>query len=567
MQRLAIIIMFTALVLGTSWQTLPHTQLCGQQQRLQSGQAPGVAAYNRLMAEPSIGGYEQPVRVVLPFGGQVSVFNETGFTTLSDYNSLVGLQVGPVYRFKVTGIIAGTEHEVYPTIEMLDRTYPPEALKLRHPVKIVMSRDDIESASAGKLVTKVIYVENPDTALPYRQAFDHQATLEVGVGRDPYHVAGRLGRPIAIVRIGSRRPLQNDYDFQNVAYRFPATIMTAPTEPIAGSMPQDMNPEIGVYDPHAAPKIPVGVVEKLPLRYRDEYVCDGNDRGEKATTGINWNVDGLDLEDTVAHFDTQDGRIVVAPSNRVCIYAPRFSAVTRVLRANYETISQKLGTANENLQITDARQTDFSSTTLQNIQLQSNRKTQRVNAFRDRTRGVLVDKPVKLVGARQAFKPFENLRLIRFGEYSAAESARLGLAIQSAIAWESNVSAQITVNNQQPVIVNDVTKTSDFIAVETRSGSELRLCKLASAISARSGDTVEFTIRFDNMGRQLIGNVTILDNLSPRLEYVDGSAQCSVKAELKTDDNQGGSTLLRWEISDPLPVGEGGIIRFQCLVR
>ena len=564
MQRIASIFLFTALVFGLGWQS--QSQLCGQ--LVSSGQAPGAAAYSRLLAEPRIGGYEQPVRVVLPFGGQVSVANEAGFTALSDYHSLVGLQVGPVYRMKVTGIIAGAEHEVYPTIEMLDRTYPPEALKLWHPVKIVLSRDDIEDATAGKLVTKVIYVENPDTALPYRQTFDHQATLEVGVGRDPYYVAQRLGRPIAIVRIGSRRPLQNDYDFQNVAYRFPATIMAAPTEPIANTIQQPgVDWETGVYDPHAAPKIPVSFVEKLPLQYRDEYVCDGNDRGQKATTGVDWKVDGLDLEDTVAHFDTEDGRIVVAPSNRVCIYSPRFSAVKRVLGANYETISQKLGSANENLQITNAQQTDFSSTTLQNVQLQANRKTQRANAFRDQTRGVLVDKPVKLVGSRQAFKPYENLHLIRFGEHSTSESARLGLAIQSAIAWESDVSAQITINKQQPIIVNDVTETSDMIAVETRSGSELRLCKLASVISARSGETVEFTIRFDNMGRQIIGNVTILDNLSPRLEYVDGSAECSVDAELKTEDNQGGSTLLRWEISDPLPVGEGGIIRFQCRVR
>ena len=563
MNRLAIITMITAFACGIG----QESHLSGQRQLINGGLAPGVAARNRLIAEPQLAGYEQPVRIVLPFGGEVAYFNESAFTPITDFRTLLGLQIGPVYRLKVTGVIAGTGHEVYPTIEMLDRTYPPEMLRLRHPIKIVLTEDDIEDATSGKLVTKVIYVENPDTALPYRQTYNHQATLDVGMGRDPYFVAQKLGRPIAIVRIGSRKPLQNDLDFQNVAYRFGVSLLTAPTEPLEPNIQPHVGPDVGVCDSTAVPAIPCGIVEKLPARYRDEYVCDGNDRGAPVITDENWMVDGLDLEDTVGHFDTLDGRIVVSPSNRVCIYAPRFSAVRRVLQASYETIRQKLGTADENLQIVHARHRDFSSTTLQNVQLQSNRKTERVNSIRDQTRGVLVDKTVKLIGSRQAFKPFEDLSLVRFGEHSSSESARLGLAIQSAIVWDSDVSAQITINNQQPIIVKDVLQPRDFIGIDAKNGTELRLCKLASVISAQSGDKVDFTIRFDNMGRQLIGNVTIIDNLSPRLEFEIGSAECSLKAELKTETNEGGSTMLRWEISDPLPVGEGGIIRFRCTVR
>ena len=563
MKRLAILAMIATCVLVTQ----PQSQVLGQRPFVNGGSAPGVAAQTRLLAEPQLSGYEQPVRIVLPFGGQVSYFNQTNFTPISDFQTLLGLQIGPVYRLKVSGVIAGTSHELYPTIEMVDRTYPPEILRLRHPVKVVLSREDIQDATAGKLVTKVIYVENPDTALPHRQSWDFQATLDVGAGRDPYHAAQKMGRPVAIVRVGSRRPLQNDFDFQNIAYRFPVSLLTAPTGPVEPTIQPYAGPGVGVVDTNATPAIPCGIVDKIPPRYRDEYVCDGNDRGQRATTGEDWKVEGLDMEDTVGHFDTLDGRIVVSPSNRVCIYAPRFSAVRRVLSANYETIRQKIGSTNENLQVSNAIRNDFSSTALQNVQVKSNRKTQRVNAFRTRTRGVLIDKTVRLIGSRQAFKPYEDLGLIRYGEHSLAESARLDLAIQSALAWNSEVSAQITINNQQPIIVNDVTQTSDFISIESKNGTKLRLCKLASVISAKSGETVEFTIRFDNMGRELIGNVTILDNLSPRLQYEEGSAECSIKAELKTEANEGGSTMLRWEISDPLPVGEGGIIRFRCLMR
>ena len=44
-----------------------------------------------------------------------------------------------------------------------------------------------------------------------------------------------------------------------------------------------------------------------------------------------WQVRGLEPEDTVAHFDTLDGRTLVEPSNRVYLYAPRFGSVRKVV--------------------------------------------------------------------------------------------------------------------------------------------------------------------------------------------------------------------------------------------
>ena len=78
---------------------------------------------------------------------------------------------------------------------------------------------------------------------------------------------------------------------------------------------------------------------------------------------------------------------------------------------------------------------------------------------------------------------------------------------------------------------------------------------------------VDFTIRFDNIGRDVIGNVTIIDNLSPRLEYIADTAECSIDAEFKTTPNEAGSFTMRWEIDKPLEVRDGGLIRFQCRVR
>jgi uncharacterized repeat protein (TIGR01451 family) len=91
--------------------------------------------------------------------------------------------------------------------------------------------------------------------------------------------------------------------------------------------------------------------------------------------------------------------------------------------------------------------------------------------------------------------------------------------------------------------------------------------KVASQKDALPGEEVEFTIRFDNIGTQPVGNVTIVDNLTIRLEYVPDSAQCSVEAAFFTQDNQSDSLVLRWELAEPLQPGQGGIIRFKCQVR
>ena len=95
----------------------------------------------------------------------------------------------------------------------------------------------------------------------------------------------------------------------------------------------------------------------------------------------------------------------------------------------------------------------------------------------------------------------------------------------------------------------------------------LRICKLASTHSANPGDIVEFTLRFDNVGDQPLDNVTVVDNLTTRLELVPGSGQCSKESQFYCEPNKEGSLVLRWEIGESLKPGEGGIARFKCVVR
>src|SRR6056297_210169 len=96
--------------------------------------------------------------------------------------------------------------ELYPSVELIDRTYPPPGLATSYPVQIVLDDDDLSEALAGRMVTKVIYLEDPQTALGIGEKPTTGRTLDIALPQDPLEVADRFGRPIAVVRIGTLAP-------------------------------------------------------------------------------------------------------------------------------------------------------------------------------------------------------------------------------------------------------------------------------------------------------------------------------------------------------------------------
>ena len=52
----------------------------------------------------------------------------------------------------------------------------------------------------------MIYLEDPERALPVGKGEKDQNWFDVGPGKDPLVVADSLGRPVAIVRMGGRVP-------------------------------------------------------------------------------------------------------------------------------------------------------------------------------------------------------------------------------------------------------------------------------------------------------------------------------------------------------------------------
>ena len=167
---------------------------------------PGAIGSQQLLRGGPIPGYFQPVEIRGPKGTSISTAEQGGFQNPSQLPRKFGMLIGPVYRFRITGIPRYEGLEVYPTVEVIDRIYPPVGLENKFPIDIELTEEELEMALEGKFVTRVIYLENPDRALPVAEDPANQGFFEVKAYENPLEVADRLGRPVAILRMGGRVP-------------------------------------------------------------------------------------------------------------------------------------------------------------------------------------------------------------------------------------------------------------------------------------------------------------------------------------------------------------------------
>jgi len=297
-------------------------------------------------------------------------------------------------------------------------------------------------------------------------------------------------------------------------------------------------------------------------------VCNGGDRETQVDVRSDWSVYGLHTGDTVAHFDTIDGHTFVEPTNDVCLYAPRFAAVRKVSGVVLHEQHQHSSGVELPMRVVQEAETQVASTVLQPLQPTRNLSVKGANSFRDHTRGTGLDATQIALGAEGSLEPYQDFLIIRRGVFDNTEKARLANRLQAAVAWSKDVALQVALDGKMAVESTGDLGMQSVYTYELPAGkSRLRIVKIADKQNAKPGDVVDFTIRFDNVGDQIIGNVTVIDSLARRLEYVADSQQCSVQADFFTQPNDGESLTLRWEINEAMQVGDGGVIRFKCRVR
>lgn len=306
-----------------------------------------------------------------------------------------------------------------------------------------------------------------------------------------------------------------------------------------------------------------------PKDFPDEYLCDGGDRDfpvhYDATSRL-----GLDTEDTIAEYTEHTGRNRIKAANRVCVYAPRFASV-RVVSLPHED-----QTSTDVVGLSGAT----GGTGLHSRQmLTQSTKRDGTNNIRVRSRASGLESEDGQLGLETLAAPgfhemllntFQDLAYVRTGTFEQADGARLQLGLQSALIWSRELNPVITAQVDVPTEGLQTVASSCLTVVDDLPSDQpgkLKVVKLADKKEAEPGDVITFTIRYDNAGPREVHHVRIVDNLTPRLEYIADSAKADREGNFLTQDNGEGSLVLIWELDETLPAGSGGVVTFQCRVR
>ncbi len=144
----------------------------------------------------------QPVEIRGPEGMLVAIETAEGWSPLRPAPLRMGLVVGHPYRLRLGGLPGREGEELFPSLCVLARLNTPPGMAWRFPVEVALDIDDLETASSGGHVRRVIYAscesEQPDPV--------PAGWFDVKPGDDALEIAGTLGDPVAEVVIGNRLP-------------------------------------------------------------------------------------------------------------------------------------------------------------------------------------------------------------------------------------------------------------------------------------------------------------------------------------------------------------------------
>ncbi len=481
----------------------------------------------------------------------------------------VGLRRGVGYRLRIANIPERPGVELFPVIEVVGHLHRPADLDPgKYPIRVPFTRDDFDPVlDQGRLVTKVIYLEDPDQALPFRMARDQIPVVTLNPTEHPLRVAAALGRPMAIVRLGGRRPTVEEVDAGaagDLGLDWAAGMGAGPCP----FLTQDGTRCPMVAGPACTAAPPAPAPPRLP---RDEYLCDGGDRGVPAAIGSDGRMGGIDPRDAVVRFDIGLGDRVkprVLPTNVVCVYAPRFAEV-RVTTATNQTIDvqgPRAGIAIETARIARAQAQPRRLVQNQSAELARNRE--RATGFKGRLQAGEESNNRGPGG-------FENVT--QLSSSFQTEGPELARNRQKAGLMKERVRLVGIKTAESPVVTGVIEGAGEMVRVWTPkhlTGVEtppnlpgLAVIKRVSAAEAEPGDTLTFMIFYRNMGNTPIRSVAIADSLVPRLEYVKGTSRGPEGTAFTTAVNRVGSTELRWQLPGVIAPGASGHVSFQAIVR
>lgn len=532
----------------------------------------------------------QGVSVELPSTGTVTWFVGSRDDVKTTANAK--LAVGQSYRAKLSDMPEFPGLELYPSIELLDRLHPPAGHADKFSLPLSFTIDELDAAVEGRMLTKVVYLEQPQLALPFELTGD-TAVRTVQPQINLISEADKVGRPLAIIRLGGRVPAANETRgafFGNGAPVLVGQVSNLPAQSsrtnrkLQKGQVENLPYEQAVSFSAAEPRVQLashetsnfkqnrsGLVAASPAlaeQFPDEYLFDGGDREYP----VHYDGDimvGVESEDTVAEFRDHKGARKVKASNRVAIYSPRFAAV-RTFTSISEGYNVQRPISNvDQVQGAGLRQKVGGKTGVQRDRVQGVRMRSRVSGVFSQTTRKDVSAAKAITQHVKLMNLFEDVQFLHDGKMRQSEMAQLHRGMNSAATWTRDLNPVIVANLTAAQEVYANFKVAELVGTDEghKQPGRLRLVKLADKEVAKPGDVITFTIRFDNLGDRELRHVRLIDNLTPRLEYVDDSATSDLPGSINVDDNGEGSHILRFELDNPLPRNTGGVITFQAKLR
>lgn len=469
----------------------------------------------------------------------------------------VALRVGQVYVVRLEQANAAGVEPVFASIHVGDGLrLGPRQSAAQFPAPLAFSSTDWELAAAGTLVTKAIVLEDPRRIRTQPPAPSQPAEVELLPDDDLWLEAGDLGRPLVVARLGAREP--------DVAALQRHLLSRALWSPHA----------FGPRDPWGLPVIP-------PPKGGEECLRDGGDQGTPTYHDSHGRLQGVDPADTVAEYRQFGGKRNISITNETCLCVPRFILVRQLTPL---VAVERILTPQQH------EQTD------QGVALhawQKARRQRQVDESRDvRGRaGLWANVTVKGLGTLKEVTPLRAVEIqdalgaavgldepVRLTEVT---KARLKRQLQLAIRLSREEDVHHLARRDSTAVIGKHENLGQVVGTwEMREAvficpphepeiptEPLLVQKWCSAETAQIGDVVTFYIRYSNLGGKPISDIAVVDSLTSRLEYVPGSARSDRDAVFVTQPNEAGSLLLRWEIKDPLPPGQKGVVSFQVRVK
>jgi len=349
-----------------------------------------------------------------------------------------------------------------------------------------------------------------------------------------------------------------------------------PRVPLEGaSSGKEFNGAVPAGSPHACPPFPGSPQAACGTCgpgcghefYPDEYLCDGGDRGLPVHYSPGFR-EGLETQDTIVEYTDEQGERQLKKTNEVCVYAPRFGAVKTTTGSSVNVNIDKALGAYESVNGVAVNTEMIPITEEQTTQLTSTRVRSRVSGLETEDITLGVDQATKLVDHTKLENTNTDYGFVAGVGIDNPQTPVVLAGIQAAMTWTRKQSPVIVASDVGGTELYSWFKGEELVGLEDKSTpGRLYVDKLADKANAKPGDIITFTIRYKNVGDRSLFNVQVIDNLTPRLEFIEGSGTSTRDGRLVVEDNQEGSLILKWEISEEIEGHSGGVATFQARVR